>query len=145
MKCLNKLWHLFVMLCYIYCSLTLLMLWLRSVKQERSTSQFSMLFWVLASFWVRSSKEALQDWSPRERKSVPFRGNFELRPLGVAMGTPSAWPVSEAYIQKTPPVGRRPPMTSLPARPQYKGAAGKIRHPLLRLQWLFCLKRAFYW
>ncbi len=42
MKCFNKLWHLFVMLCYIYCSLaTAYAETMRSVKQECSTSQFS--------------------------------------------------------------------------------------------------------
>ncbi len=56
---------------------------------------------------------------------VPFRGNFELRPLGVAMGdVVSVTRVWSIHI-KTPPVGRRQPMTSLPARPQYKGAPGK--------------------
>ncbi len=42
MKCLNKLWQLFVMLCYIYGSLaTAYTGTIRSVKHERSTSQFS--------------------------------------------------------------------------------------------------------
>ncbi len=36
-------------------------------------------------------------------------------------GTPSAWLVSEDTYVKTPSVGRRQPMTSLPAWPQYKG------------------------
>ncbi len=49
---------------------------------------------------------------------VPLHGNFELRPLGVAMGNIVS--VKHTYI-KTPLVGRRQPMTSLPARPQYKG------------------------
>ncbi len=52
---------------------------------------------------------------------VPLYGNFELRPLvGRYGGTPSAWLVSEDTYVKTPPVGRRQPMTSLLARPQYK-------------------------
>ncbi len=92
---------------------------------QLSKNAVQMLFWVLASFWVRSSKEALQDWSPRERKSVPFRGNFELRPLGVAMGNAVSVTRVWSIHAKTPPVGRRQPMTSLPARPQYKGAPGK--------------------
>ncbi len=41
-------------------------------------------------------------------------------PRGRYGGTPSALPVYAAYIYKTP-VGRRQPMTSIPARPQYKG------------------------
>ncbi len=43
MKCFNKLWNLFVMLCYIYCSLaTAYAETMRSVKQEEcSTSQLS--------------------------------------------------------------------------------------------------------
>ncbi len=42
MKCFNKLWELFVILCYIYGSLaTAYAGTIRSVKHERSTSQFS--------------------------------------------------------------------------------------------------------
>ncbi len=47
--------------------------------------------------------------------AVPLHGNFELRPLGVAMG--NAFSVSEDTYVKTPSVGRRQPMTSLPAQP----------------------------
>ncbi len=50
------------MLCYIYCSFAAAYaktMW--SVKQERC---------VLASFRVHSSKEAWQDRSPREQKSI---------------------------------------------------------------------------
>ncbi len=55
------------------------------------------------------------------KTAVPLHGNFELRPLGVAMGNAiSVTRVWSIHI-KTPPVGRRQPMTSLPARPQYKG------------------------
>ncbi len=49
--------------------------------------------------------------------------SWELRtasPRGRYGGTPSAWLVSEDTYVKTPPVGRRQPMTSLLARPQYK-------------------------
>ncbi len=42
-------------------------------------------------------------------------------PRGRYGGTPSAWLVSEDTYVKTPPVGRRQPMTSLPAWPQYRG------------------------
>ncbi len=57
---------------------------------------------------------------------VPFRGNFELHPLGVAMGNAvSVTRVWSIHI-KTPLVGRQQPMTSLLSRePQYKGALGK--------------------
>ncbi len=51
---------------------------------------------------------------------VPRVGNETLRPLGDTMGTPPAWLVPEETYEKTPSVGRRQPMTSLPARPQYK-------------------------
>ncbi len=52
---------------------------------------------------------------------VPRVGNETLRPLGVAMGNAvSVTRVWSIHI-KTPPVGWRQPMTSLPARPQYKG------------------------
>ncbi len=42
-------------------------------------------------------------------------------PRGRYGGTPSAWLVSEDTNVKTPPVGRRQPMMSLLAWPQYKG------------------------
>ncbi len=53
---------------------------------------------------------------------IPLHGNFELRPLGVAIGErrQRGLCLKHTYI-KTPLVGRRQPMTSLPARPQYKG------------------------
>ncbi len=51
---------------------------------------------------------------------VPRVGNETLRPLGALWGTPPAWLVPEETYEKTPSVGRRQPMTSLPARPQYK-------------------------
>ncbi len=57
--------------------------------------------------------------------TFPFRGNFELRPLGVAMGNVVSVTRVWSIHTKTPLVGRRQPMTSLPARPQYKGAPGK--------------------
>ncbi len=66
------------MLCYIYCSLaTAYAETIQSVKQERSTSQFC----VLASFRVCSSKEAWQDQSPRERKSVLCVIGIEKQPM----------------------------------------------------------------
>ncbi len=52
-------------------------------------------------------------------------GNETLRPLGVAMGNAVSVTRVWSIHTKTPPVGRRQPMTSLPARPQYKGAPGK--------------------
>ncbi len=55
--------------------------------------------------------------------------SWEIRtasPRGRYGGTPSAWPVYEAYIYKTPPVGQRQPVTSIPARPQYKGRRENI-------------------
>ncbi len=53
---------------------------------------------------------------------VPLHGNFELRPLGVAIGERRQHDpcLKHTYI-KTPPVGRQQPMTLLPARPRYKG------------------------
>ncbi len=41
--------------------------------------------------------------------------------MGNAVSVTRVWSIHT----KTPPVGRRQPMTSLPARPQYKGAPGK--------------------
>ncbi len=41
--------------------------------------------------------------------------------MGNAVSVTRLWSIHT----KTPPVGRRQPMTSLPARPQYKGAPGK--------------------
>ncbi len=64
---------------------------------------------------------------------VPRMGNETLRPLGVATGNASAWLVSEDTYVKTPPVGRRQPMTSLPACHNIS-AAGRIHHQLLRLK-----------
>ncbi len=52
-------------------------------------------------------------------------GNEILRPLGVAMGNAISVTHVWSIHTKTPPVGRRQPMTSLPVRPQYKGAPGK--------------------
>ncbi len=53
---------------------------------------------------------------------VSPRGNETLRPLGVAIGEGRQRDpcLKHTYI-KTPPVGRRQPTTSLPARPRYKG------------------------
>ncbi len=64
-------------------------------------------------------------WSAACEIALPFRGNFELRPLGVAMGNAVSVTRVWSIHTKTPPVGRRQPMTSLPARPRYKGAPGK--------------------
>ncbi len=52
-------------------------------------------------------------------------GNETLRPLGVAMGNVVSVTRVWRIHTKTPHVGRRQPMTSLPARPQYKGVPGK--------------------
>ncbi len=53
---------------------------------------------------------------------VSLRGNETLRPLGVVIGERCQGDpcLKHTYI-KTPPVGRRQPMTSLPVRPRYKG------------------------
>ncbi len=69
---------------------------------------------------------------------------LELRPLGVATGNASAWLVSEDTYLKTPPVGRRQPMTSLPACHNIS-AAGRLHHQLFRLHWLVCLKKRAFW
>ncbi len=70
---------------------------------------------------------------------LPFRGNFELRPLGVAMGNVVSVTRVWSIHTKTPHVGRRQPMTSLPARLQYKGAPGK--HVIL----FFVFSDCFVW
>ncbi len=57
---------------------------------------------------------------------------LELRPLGVATGNALSVTRSEDTYEKTPPVGRRQPMTSLPAC-HNKSAAGRIHHQLFRL------------
>ncbi len=54
---------------------------------------------------------------------------LELRPLGVATGER---PQREDTYVTTPPVGRRQPMTSLPACHNIS-AAGRIHHQLFRL------------
>ncbi len=72
---------------------------------------------------------------------VPRVGNETLRPLGVATGNALSVTRSEDTYVKTPPVGRRQPMTSLPACHNIS-AAGRIHHQLFRLHWLVCLKRA---
>ncbi len=64
---------------------------------------------------------------------VPRVGNETLRPLGVATGNALSVTRSEDTYEKTPPVGRRQPMTSLPAC-HNKSAAGRIHHQLLRLK-----------
>ncbi len=57
---------------------------------------------------------------------------LELRPLGVATGNALSVTRSEDTYVKTPPVGRRQPMTSLPACHNIS-AAGRIHHQLFRL------------
>ncbi len=57
---------------------------------------------------------------------------LELRPLGVATGNALSVTRSEDTYEKTPPVGRRQPMTSLPAYHNIS-AAGRIHHQLFRL------------
>ncbi len=54
---------------------------------------------------------------------VPRVGNETLRPLGVAIGERRQRDpcLKHTYIKICKYVGRRLPMTSLPARPQYKG------------------------
>ncbi len=56
---------------------------------------------------------------------------LELRPLGVATGNALSVTRSEDTYEKTPPVGRRQPMTSLPACHNIS-AAGRKHHQLLR-------------
>ncbi len=60
---------------------------------------------------------------------VPRVGNETLRPLGVATGNALSVTRSEDTYEKTPPVGRRQPMTSLPAC-HNKSAVGRIHHQL---------------
>ncbi len=67
---------------------------------------------------------------------VPRVGNETLRPLGVATGNALSVTRSEDTYEKTPPVGRRQPMTSLPAYHNIS-AAGRIHHQLLRLKLAF--------
>ncbi len=64
---------------------------------------------------------------------VPRVGNETLRPLGVATGNALSVTRSEDTYEKTPPVGRRQPMTSLPAYHNIS-AAGRLHHQLLRLK-----------
>ncbi len=64
---------------------------------------------------------------------VPRLGNETLRPLGVATGNALSVTRSEDTYVKIPPVGRRQPMTSLPACHNIS-AAGRIHHQLLRLK-----------
>ncbi len=64
---------------------------------------------------------------------VPRVGNETLRPLGVATGNALSVTRSEDTYEKTPPVGRRQPMTSLPAYHNIS-AAGRIHHQLLHLK-----------
>ncbi len=64
---------------------------------------------------------------------VPRVGNETLRPLGVATGNALSVTRSEDTYEKTPPVGWRQPMTSLPAYHNIS-AAGRIHHQLLRLK-----------
>ncbi len=64
---------------------------------------------------------------------VPRVGNETLRPLGVATGNALSVTRSEDTYVKTPPVGRRQPMTSLPACHNIS-AAVRIHHQLLRLK-----------
>ncbi len=56
---------------------------------------------------------------------VPRVGNETLRPLGVALRNAVSVTHVWSMDTKTQLVGRRQPMTSLPARPQYKSAPGE--------------------
>ncbi len=71
---------------------------------------------------VALRKESSEKVSGYVCNHVSPRGNETLRPLGVAIGERRQRDpcLKHTYI-KTPPVGRRQPMTSLPARPRYKG------------------------
>ncbi len=98
--------------------------------------------WVLSrGKWETRDQKMQMSWRPLSKKPsqvtyvtmVPRVGNETLRPLGVATGNASAWLVSEDTYLKTPPVGRRQPMTSLPACHNIS-AAGSIHHQLLRLK-----------
>ncbi len=64
----------------------------------------------------------------RKNKDSPS-WELELRPLGVATGNALSVTRSEDTYEKTPPVGRRQPMTSLPAYHNIS-AAGRIHHQL---------------
>ncbi len=92
MKCFSKLCHLFVMLCYIYCSLATA--YAETMRGQLSKNAVHLnshkdAFCVLASFRVLSSKEALLDWSPREHKSVLLRNSHSVILLWCPAGVPS--------------------------------------------------------
>ncbi len=74
----------------------------------------------------------LEENKDRIITAVPLHGNSTLRPLGVATGNALSVTRSEDTYVKTPPVGRRQPMTSLPAYHNIS-AAGRIHHQLFRL------------
>ncbi len=103
--------------------------WLRYAK---STSQFHWRFLL-----VRDVRGFQVNPLCRHDITSPFPpsgvGNETLRPLGVATGNALSVTRSEDTYEKTPPVGRRQPMTSLPACHNIS-AAGRKHHQLLRLK-----------
>ncbi len=101
------------------------------------------LFWLerlvfqnCSALWIMcSGKMVCQDETSQVTyvTMVPRMGNETLRPLGVATGNALSVTRSEDAYVKTPPVGRRQPMTSLPACHNIS-AAGRLHHQLLRLK-----------
>ncbi len=97
--------------------------WLRYAK---STSQFHWRFLLVRDVrGFQVNPLCRYDITRSDRQignHVSPRGNETLHPLGVAIGERRQRDLclKHSYI-KTPPVGRRQPMTSLPVRPRYKG------------------------
>ncbi len=100
-------------------------------SEEVVEREDSMVCLVLLLFPERSS--LLRNVSGYVCNHGSPRGNETLRPLGVATGNALSVTRSEDTYEKTPPVGRRQPMTSLPACHNIS-AAGRIHHQLLRLK-----------
>ncbi len=93
-------------------------------------------WWAIARALVFREESAEKRWKTSQVTyvtMVPRVGNETLRPLGVATGNALSVTRSEDTYVKTPPVGRRQPMTSLPAYHNIS-AAGRIHHQLLRLK-----------
>ncbi len=108
------------------------------LSKRHCTNDTSMKIQTIFSHNAKHRKKTVKTASKKTSQvtyvtMVPRMGNETLRPLGVATGNALSVTRSEDTYEKTPPVGRRQPMTSLPAYHNIS-AAGRIHHQLLRLK-----------
>ncbi len=98
---------------------------------ESAFSYYAARSWNQLPEEIRCAK-TLATFKSRLKTHLSPSWELELRPLGVATGNALSVTRSEDTYEKTPPVGRRQPMTSLPACHNIS-AAGRKHHQLFRL------------